>query len=209
MASARVSIAAVAVDLGGVLFEDGTRSVMQALAEKYPHEQDVVREIYTGRQSWDLRCGRIDASSYWQMVAQRYRDTEVVQHEDVRRAWYDRYQLRPAVFQSLLELRSRGLVGAISVNIADRIEFLERKYGFRRAFAFEVYSFEVGATKLEPALYHALQKTVARFGLRQQQVLMVDDHQDCLEQASNMGFATALAADVESFNQVLDQHGLR
>eukprot|EP01132_Coremiostelium_polycephalum_P008625 gene8625-10615_t len=129
-----MTINTIALDLGGVVFS--------AVSEP----------------SMELRKGTISDDQFWN----GYVKSKVPSHYDVdkiKSIYYQGYIIDEDIVAVMKKFTEKGYkLVAFSGNIPSRIEYLDKKYQFRRLFNLEVYSFDCGATKPDPYFIEVLIK---------------------------------------------------
>lgn len=169
----------VAFDLGGVLFAEGTG----AFVSTFPEDQrDLVDEILRNPFSKDLRRGLVAESVFWSAVADKLPPGWDV--ERFRTAWYDCYELDVAMQNLVRSLHGRVRLAVFSGNIASRVRYLDEKYDFRRYFEREIYSYDHGSTKPDPAFVDVL---LRELNCTPQRIAYIDDKQSALDPALARG----------------------
>lgn len=178
-------IQVIACDLGGVFFSEGKTVALKRLEAEYGYDRDIVYSVLTSDESYKLRLGMISDTSFWNYVRQqlpKQYDAEIIRH-----VWYDSYLLDNDVFSLIQILRDRYTIIAFSTNIKSRIDFLEQKYGFRKYFDMEVYSYEYQTYKQEKRFFSIL---LEKAGVTPEDVVVIDDQQKNLVIPKQMGMQT-------------------
>jgi HAD superfamily hydrolase (TIGR01509 family) len=174
-----VTIQLVAFDLGGVLFTDGMKVLVEQLP---PGDREAVRALLKSEPSRELRRGRIDDATFWSWAA-----SQLPAHLDplaIRDAWYAAYTPVPEMFALAERLRPHVRLAAFSGNIRSRIEQLDARTPFRHLFDLEVYSFDHGTTKPEPDFVDAFLRLAA---VPPSAILYLDDKESALAPARARG----------------------
>ncbi len=184
-----MKISAVIFDLGGVYFSDGTKKVVELICEKYSVEKSILNNIYYGDKSWDLRINKISSFDYWDSIYKQYPDFN---HIDFKNLWYDSFEINHQIADLIRILTKNYCLGIISGNIADRVDYLERKYNFGHLFDFKIYSFNTGLHKIDKRLYDIAATQLNAIGISADETIFIDDNEDCLEAARDVGMQTIL-----------------
>lgn len=169
----------VAVDVGGVLFTDGSTQLLHRAPELHP--------VLRSPQAQALKCGRLSAPAFWRWVA-----TQVPNGWDaeaVRAAWFAAYQPVGMLQHIVSEVKSRRRGGrpqlvVFSGNFGERVDWLEARYPFRHLFDSEVWSDHVGQTKPSPEFVEAL---IDHAGVAPDQIVYLDDKASALAPARTRG----------------------
>ncbi len=198
-------IKAIIFDLGGVLFENGTRSVMNYLRHQHLIEQDVLDDIFYSMKCFDLRSGKLSSSEYWNEVYLKY---PMLNSLDLKTIWYEHYTLNQSVSKIVEKLKKKYILGVFSDNIPDRVEFLKRKYSYHNNFDFELYSYELGYNKLSPKSINRLLGELSKRNIFAQEVIFIDDHKDCLVAAEKASLMTLQYSNPANLEEQLMRHGV-
>lgn len=199
-------IKCIIFDLGGVIFTNGTQQVISFLQEKYHINSDILKSIFYGQKSWDLRAGLITSDDFWKFIKATYSDQPFVHDLDLKQLWYDHYILNEGIVEILESLKDKFQIDIISGNIEDRVIYLLEKYALNPFFDFEVYSFTYHLHKNNPALY---QRIIADYSLVPNECLFIDDNLDCLEAANIVGMKTILFSNAETLKKDLNHYDIR
>jgi len=177
----------IAFDLGGVLFSEGVSVATEKLARDYGYDKDVVASLLRFPISKDLRKGLIGDEEFWSWMQKQLPagyNTELI-----KQTWYDSYVLDADIFALVKELKSRYRIWVFSGNIPSRIEYLDRKYGFRKWFDGEVYSFDCHFTKPDSRFVEAF---IGRVGCPPQETMYIDDDPISAAVVEKFGVKTAV-----------------
>ena len=175
-------IRSVVFDLGGVLFSEGKRVALEVLDRDYGYDPALVRALLTCPPSREMRKGLLAEEAFWSWAQGQIPET--YDARTIRDAWYEGYALDPDVFRLVQRLKGHYRLVAFSENVADRVAYLEEKYGFRALFDVEVYSYDHHAGKGDPRFLEILLETL---GGRPEEILYIDDSKDVLAQAEQRG----------------------
>ena len=177
-----MSIKAIVFDLGGVLFKDGKANAVKKLAKGNNYDERIVMDILKSPQAIDLRKGLVSDDDFWKWVQQQLPDgyDALV----IKQAWYDGYVLDKGVFNLLIKLHGKYELVVFSGNIKSRVEYLDKKYGFRKFFNLEVYSYDHHFNKPEKGFFEAL---IRKSGLQPQEMIFIDDTEEAVKPAQEFG----------------------
>lgn len=180
----QTQVKAIAIDLGGVLFTEGRGELLKKLPKE---QQEIVSEALRSDQCNELRKGKITEDEFWRPLQLHFSS---INWNEVKRAWYDSYVLDMQIVFLCSQLRSKGYsIIAFSGNIRSRINHLEEKYGFKRLFDKEVYSFDCGYNKPETKFFEQL---LISTQLTPKEILVIDDASFVYRKAKSMGFECLL-----------------
>ena len=182
-----MKIRCIIFDLGGVLFKNGTKLAIDYLKAKKSIDKHIVSEIFYSEDSFKLRSGTIQAEAYWESIYSKYSDLADI---DIRSLWYNSYSLNDKLLNLIRNLKQNYILGILSDNIKERVEFLEHKYNFHQHFNFSIYSFNIGTCKTDMATFDHLERQLSLLNIKNNQTLFIDDNIDCLEVANRAGYNT-------------------
>ncbi len=171
---------AVMFDMGGVLFLNGTK-IAQAKMLSLGASKLATYEIFYGEDSWKLREGKISSGKYWQMIKKSFPyEFEL----NPREIWLESYCLNNDLMNFATLLHKYGYtIGIVSGNTTERVNYLKKKYRYCKNFDYEFYTFNLGVSKIDPKLY---QKVIKEIGFEPQNIILVDDKNDCLDVAAQL-----------------------
>ena len=169
----------VAFDLGGVLFAEGTGAFIRTFPEE---QRDLVSEILRNPYSKDLRRGLVAESVFWEAAETKL--PEGWDPERFRTGWYDAYTLDAPMLRLVQRLHGHVRLAIFSGNIGSRVRYLDEKYGFRRFFEREIYSYDHRSTKPDPAFVEVL---LRELGCAPEAIAYIDDKQSALDPALARG----------------------
>ncbi len=198
-------IKAIAFDLGGVLFAEGKSVLIDRLSREYGYEREIVLEILKSPKSMDMRRGLIIDEDFWEWarknIAQGY-DVQVIKKE-----WYDSYILDKDIFDLIKKLRGKYKLIAFSGNIKSRVEYLDRKYDFRKYFDVEVYSYDYHLTKQEKGFVEVM---IQKSGVLPEEIAYVDDNEKYLDAAKECGISCVIYArgEIKQLKEELKKLGI-
>lgn len=184
-------IKAVLFDLGGVYFEDGTVKFIKKLSKKTGLEYDKLYELFRTGKSLDYRKNLITADEFFKWASAEIKHK--VLPDDLNLMWVSEYTEIREVKDIVVNLRSNGLkVTILSDNVPERIDYLQKKYGFLDLFDDVVLSYEVNLTKSSVEIFKL---ALGRINIKPAEAVFVDDSQKKLDVAKTLGIATILFSD--------------
>ena len=192
-------------DLGGVVFGNGSQKAMKYLKNKYFFSDRFLEKMFYGKEALDFRVGKLEPAQFWQFISQILPREIGLTADDVKNIWYNFYIPPRGMFDLIRKLKRNYKLGIISGNIKERVEFLDKKYGFRMYFDFEVYSFDVRANKPSLILY---EKAVEKAKVEASNCLYIDDCPEYLEPARNLGMRTILFENFRKFQREIRKMSL-
>lgn len=180
-------IKAIAVDLGGVLFSKGTLVVAEKLAREPGYDKDIIWGVLSSPEGTDWRKGLIRDDQFWARAQRQFpKDYDLPL---IEREWHDSYLLDHGIFRLIRRLKRQYRMIAFSGNVKSRVEFLDRKYEFRRLFDVEVYSFHYHLVKPDKKFVKVM---IKESGCRPEEIVYIDDNEEYLAAAKILGVGIIL-----------------
>jgi HAD superfamily hydrolase (TIGR01509 family) len=198
-----VKLTAVAFDLGGVLFSDGTKDFIRYVHRTLGADAVHAERLLTGELGSGYREGRLTRDEFWNALRRALGLSATVDSLEAR--WIDGYRLNEGTRDLIQDLSPHYDVYYLSDNVAERIEAVERRYGFLSLFRDGVFSHEAGVRKPNPRIYELL---LDKAGVEAGQVVLVDDKEWALTPAAQLGMKTVLFRDSEQVRRDLAFLGL-
>lgn len=186
------NIKIIVFDLSHVLFQTG-KAKYDALAEKLGIKdsselRDMMHEEINPKAA-ALREGKMSTKEFWQDIAQHFNvnSFDPVQLDEI---WFSRYTFDEKLFTYIKELKAKGYkLGILSNTLKERIASHDEKFNFLEAFDYAYFSYEHGLIKPNPEIYLDYCKT---FNCNSEEILFVDDKQENLDPAAELGWKTFL-----------------
>ena len=176
-----IMIKAIVFDLGGVLFNEGKSVASEKLAKKYNYDKEVIFKILTSPESKDLRKGLISDKEFWDWT--RNNLPEGYDAYLIKKEWYEGYLLDNDIFNLIKRLKGKYKLVAFSGNIKSRVEFLDKKYDFRKYFDIEIYSFDYHLNKPDKRFIEVM---VKKTNLKPEEIVYIDDSEEYVLLAKKM-----------------------
>ncbi|MDH3378248.1 MAG: HAD-IA family hydrolase [Gammaproteobacteria bacterium] len=177
----------IVVDLGGVLFAEGSSEAADVLSRRHGYDKNIVLGVFHSPESIALRKGLISDVEFWTWVRsslpERY-DARTIQH-----AWYDGYLLDEDVLELIRQLKSRYTLLVFSGSIKSRVDYLDGKYDFRKYFDQEIYSFDHGLNKPDKAFVDVM---LEKAGCKPNEIVYIDDQISATAPAQVLGVKTII-----------------
>jgi len=178
---------AIIFDLGGVLFMEGKSVAIEKLFQEKNYDKDVVLNTLKSHKSFDLRAGLITDKEFWNFIQQKL--PQGYDAVTIKNYWYDGYILDEDIFNLVKKLNGKYKLFIFSGNIKSRVEYLEKKYNFRKYFDFEIYSYEYHLNKSKREFIDVL---IEKSGLNPQEMIYIDDNEEFLKPAKELGMKTVV-----------------
>ena len=164
-------IKVIAFDLGGVLFAEGKSFLAEKLKKETNYDSNLVVNILKSSKSIDLRKGLLTDKEFWNWVQEQL--PESYDSQLIKKMWYDSYLLDENIFALIKKLHGKIKLIVFSGNIKSRIEYLDKKYGFRKLFDREVYSFDFHLNKPDRTF---LEVMIREAGAEPNEIAYIDDN---------------------------------
>jgi putative hydrolase of the HAD superfamily len=180
-------VKAIVVDLGGVLFAEGSSEAADVLSRRYGYDKNVVLGVFRSHESIALRKGLISDEAFW-----AWAQSSLPERYDVRtiqQAWYEGYMLDEDVLEVIRQFKSRYTLLVFSGNIKSRVDYLDAKYDFRKYFDQEIYSFDHGLNKPDKAFVDVM---LEKAGCRPNEIVYIDDQISATAPAQALGVKTII-----------------
>lgn len=175
-------IKTIAFDLGGVFFSEGKKVASEALYQKYGYDKEMILDLLNSPKSQYLRRGLITDEEFWlwatNKLPQDY-DAKIIKKE-----WYDGYILDENILNLLKKLKNKYKIIAFSGNVKSKVEYLDKKYHFRRYFDAEIYSYDHCFDKKEKKSFEILIKEA---GNEPEEILLIDNDEKHIRLAEELG----------------------
>ncbi len=179
------NIKALVFDLGGVLFQEGKSVAIEKLFREKNYDKNTVLNVLKSPKSFDLRAGIINDEEFWNSAQKQL--PEGYDAITIKNHWYDGYILDENIFNLVKKLHKRYELFIFSGNIKSRVEYLEKKYNFRKYFDLEVYSYDYHLNKPQKEFVDVL---VKKSELNPQEMIFIDDNEEVLNPAKKLGIKT-------------------
>lgn len=180
-------IKAVLFDFGGVLSEAGARgSIRSWLGRIYGVDINVKSMNQTFYKMWR---GQMSEEDFFADIHRQFPDTPIVTKADFLKNMQEFRRSEP-VYELVAQLRANGIKTGILSNVFSIGVNALRAGGFYEGFDPLLLSSEIGYAKPDPEFY---QMAIDRFGVKPEEIIFIDDQQDVLQPAKDMGMHVILA----------------
>ncbi len=199
------AIDAVIFDLGGVLIDWNPRHLYRTLFADEAEMERFLAEVCTPAWNLEQDRGRPWAQAIAELSAQHPEKAELI--AAYRQRWPE--MLNGAIAGTVALLERLDVAGvplyALTNWSAETWPYAEQLYPFLARFRGIVVSGRIGMVKPEPAIYrHAL----ARFGLRPERTLFIDDAPHNVEAARAVGLKAIRFVGPEALARDFARYGL-
>ncbi|MBU0589132.1 MAG: HAD-IA family hydrolase [Gammaproteobacteria bacterium] len=189
---------AVFFDFDGVLTTDktGSATTTHYISQKTGIELSTVKAAFA-RHNTALTLGKTTHSEIWRQLCDDLGQSLSISllHEA-----FESTPLNKEMFTLARSLRQAYLVGIITDNKKDRIDYLRRQHNLDALFDFVIVSAEVGSDKGEQSIFlTALRST----GVKASEAVFIDNNKENLMVPSALGMKTCFHDDERNDVQVL------
>jgi HAD superfamily hydrolase (TIGR01509 family) len=197
------------MDLGGVYFTDGTKIALEKM-RKIVKASDrdfysIFKSLEYKEEGWLYRKGMMTREEFWARAKKKLKINDQ-QASDLELIWHSSYQPNPGMKKLVRDLRKLYKVIAFSVNIRERMDFLEEKYLFKEEFDKLILSYEAGFSKDEPEFFYIL---ADELGHSANQAVLVEDHDIYFPLARRIGINIIHFKEPEQLKKDLAELGVQ
>ncbi|WBW94986.1 HAD family hydrolase [Oceanirhabdus sp. W0125-5] len=167
---------AVLFDLDGVLTVDatGTTSIIKYFVNEIKINEETFTKAYR-KYNRDLLYGRVKHTDVWDSIC-----SEIGKELDIQ-VLYDSFIATPMDFEILdiaKSLKAKGyVVGIVTDNKSDRVEYISREHSFNEIFDVIVISDTIGSGKKESKIF---EETLCQIELDYENCILIDNNTDNL-----------------------------
>ena len=196
-------------DLGGVFFTQGSPLARAKLKEKYNiRDRDILKNIFSNREGSlgnQLRLGKISMRKFEEGIIKEL-DLPITDPSEIRKAWFNSYIPYYGVIDIIRQLKEEGYYLVVfSGNVTEKVEFLEKRYDFKKYFDEHVFSNECHLNKRSLPFYKELTKHIKG---KPSEAILVDDQRRNLNFADQVGFNTILFFTSDDLSRDLKKYGV-
>ncbi len=192
-------------DIGGVLHSNEMPSVKEDIIktlgiteeEFNPHWREI---------SPDLGNGRISEIQFWDQFLKKVGYTGPLPEESLLvRGYNNRLQIYDDVLDIARGMKAQDIqIALLSNTIATHVDYLEKR-GLFDQFDIRVFSNEVGISKPDPKIYII---TLEKLGTDPTKTVFIDDRQENVDAANNLGIRGILFEGAEKLKRDLSELGV-
>lgn len=196
-------IKVVLFDLGGVVFENGTKLFITEIAERYNLGREFVSSVLNGELGTQYREGKISRDEFWSAATKELGIH--VSIDELEEAWINHYNLIEETKEIIDELKKQYKLYYLSDNVKERVEKISTKHNFLEWFEGGIFSHEVGARKPQPEVYKA---ALEKIGVPPEEIVFIDDKEENLPPAEELGMNVLLFTDPHQLREDLIKLGV-
>lgn len=192
---------AIIFDYGGVL---ANQPSIQQFSEEYaPRLGKDPRELRTviHENSVKAKVNEISSKSFWENIS-TYLGIEC---EVFRKDFTDGYMFRPEVLDLVKSLKKEYMLGLLSNHIEDWLEEIIREHNLDDVFDVIVASYQ---SRLEKPGIGIYKEIVEKLGVDANECIYIDDLEQNLPPAQELGMTTILFRDLEQLKRDLSTLGV-
>lgn len=196
-------IKTIIFDLGGVLFTNGTKKLVEFVSNEYKIDKAKVQAVMDGEIGRKYREAKVDRHEFWDHFLHELNiqaDPDFLEDK-----WTMGFELIGDTRDIVTELSEKYPVYFLSDNVRTRVEKIQERYGFLDWFEGGIFSHEVGMKKPHPLLYKLiLEKAQAKA----EETIFIDDKPVCLPPAAELGMTTILFENPQQLRATLESLGI-
>ena len=190
-------------DLSGVFFNKGLKVAVERISTKYNLDPEKVRFVLNGSFAEEYRIGLIEVDDFWKKAKEELNVEDI---DDVRQIFFDAYEPQKSSIDLINKIKKKNIkVAFLSNNPKDRAEYLNKKYDFISLFDFGYFSFNAHVRKPDKKIY---QKFLENFDLDANEIIYIDDKEENLKPAKELGMKTILFQDINQLKDELKEVGI-
>lgn len=182
-----MKISAIYFDLGKTLLDFDFSVSIQKIAQRSSLSQEEIEQISLTETSafdqYDL--GQISSEQFFSKMAETFQFSGST--EELRHLWCDIFTPLEEHITLARRLAEYYPLGLISNTCEAHIQFAEATFDFFPIFREKIYSYQVGAMKPNPDIYHL---ATQRLQVDKLETILVDDREDNILAASKLGWQT-------------------
>ena len=202
-----MEIRGIIFDLEGGLFPDGKERFINSLCEEFKLDREQAYTLFfSSERMQSIKRGTIPDSTFWShfTISLNIRLNE----EQILDRVSQNYKPDLKFLSIVKACKAKGYKTMIcSNNFKSRIEILDTCYHFLSNFDYPVFSYQVGALKLEG--FEMFKKIVELSSIPPEQILLIDNGEENLRHAKEFGFLTLLYKTPELLLQEIESYGIK
>jgi HAD superfamily hydrolase (TIGR01509 family) len=191
-------IQSVILDLGGVVFVNGTKVFITSLGKRIGKSYESISHYFEEGLASDWRKGLISQEEFFTYLIKTLHLT--IPSNELFHQWIGSYTLIPGMKELISDISVSCGVYYLSDNVKERVEVLDQTFHFLSWFNGGIFSHEVGVRKPDRRIYELL---VERYNLVPSECLYVDDKEKNLHPAVALGMKTHLFTSAEILKNII------
>lgn len=193
-------ISTIIFDLGGVLFTNGTKKLIDFVATEYSIDKEKVKAVMDGEIGRKYREAKVDRHTFWEHFLKELHiqaDPDFLEEQ-----WVMGFELIEDTRDIVHDLSEKYVIYFLSDNVRTRVERMHERYGFLDWFEGGIFSHEAGMKKPHPQLYKMI---LEKAGVLAGEAIFIDDKPECLEPAIELGMTGILFESPQQLRQTLEE----
>lgn len=203
-------IKAIVIDIGNVLIDETGVEARDFIAQKYGFPAKDFWE-YTKKNLNKSYCGELRAEDFFKGLISELK-LENVSAEDLIKDWLEireqTSRVDNVVKETVEELKEKYLLGILSnsTELNEQVSVRKKCYN---PFKLKILSYEVGCTKPGKKIYEILIKRLLENNINPNETVFIDDREENLSPAKQLGINTILFEDSEQMIRDLRNLGVK
>ena len=194
----------VMFDLSGVFFNEGLKVAVKKISERFGLEPAKIEYVLNGDFAKEYRTGLVEPDEFWKKAKS---ELKIQKTAELALIFFSSYHPNLKTVDLLSKLRKAGIkTGYLSNSPKDRTKYLDAKYMFLAMFDFGLCSYEAHAWKPDVEFFEIFLK---KFKIRAQNVIYIEDKEQHLKPALDLGMATVLYKSTDRLEVKLRNMGLK
>lgn len=197
-------IKAVLFDFGGVIAEEGFLEGLKAIARKSGlPPMEFFKKGHDAVYATGYVTGNASETDFWKTL--RLQTGIMGRDDEFRKEILNRFILRSGMLKIVDDIKSQKITVGILSDQTDWLDILEKRHHFFKHFDIIFNSYHLGRSKKEPGFFDEVRKSL---GLKNENILFVDDNDGNTERAQSRGFRIHLFTNEESLKVSLFEAGI-
>ena len=200
-------IKTIVVDLGNVHFTHGTRRGVEKIYGMVDAPKQTVDELFKslpGKEGALLRQGKISMNEFKKRLEERL-EVSREKADELVEIWHSSYEPNEGMPELMQKLSKNYRLIVFSGTVLERVQYLDKKYDFKKHFNDFVFTFDVGLNKRDKKIFECL---LGKVGAAPSECVVVDDTQRILDDAKTFGFNTILYENTGQLMKELEKLGV-
>jgi len=190
------------LDLGNVLLTVKKDAALAKIASILNRQKDEVEKAIDWKLEKAYETGRISTDQYIQHLN---KETQVFDFENLCAVWKHGFSPITSTIELLPELSQKNHLYLLSNTNKIHFTAIQETFDIFKDFEHLFLSYEMGYRKPDPEIYKKALNTV---DISPEQAYFVDDLQENIDTAADLGITTHQYKNARSFQQFLNSHTL-
>jgi len=195
-------IKAIFFDIGGVLVKVDSSEAIQQLSDKLGVSIEKIRDGMTRELLVEYEEGHLTTNQFYEQLLINYGCGQAMDIETFKTYWLDTLFPCEESIEFLQRANKDLFVWLLSNTNDFHYELLKRDFPFMKWVNGGTFSFMVGGMKPEPLIYET---AIRKSGFRPEEILFIDDLEDNVLAAQDIGINIIHYFDYPSFGRELKQ----